>query len=178
MQKNNLLHKIPAGPNPPEEVYCLVEIPRGCTNKYEYHKKFAVFALDRVLYESVFYPCEYGLIPQTLTDDGDPLDIMVLSTFPTFPGCLIKARPVATLRLIDSGKQDDKVIAVPKDDPRFSHVKELKNLNPHFKKEIKNFWENYAELQTDKKIKIVGWQNAKSTCQLIQKAIENYQAQK
>jgi len=103
---------------------------------------------------------------------------MVLSTFPTFPGCLIKARPIATLRLIDSDRQDDKVIAVPKDDPRFSHVKELKDLNPHFKKEIKNFWENYAELQKEKKIKIVGWQNTKPTYQLIQKAIKNYQNQR
>lgn len=174
----NILKKLPPGPNPPKEVYCLVEIPRGCTNKYEYHKKFGIFILDRVLYESVFYPCEYGNVPQTSTEDGDPLDIMVLSTFPTFPGCLIIARPVGALRLLDSGRKDDKIIAVPRDDPRFDHIEDLENLTPHFKKEIRNFWENYAELQPGKKIEIVGWREAKAAYQLINDAIKNFKKRK
>lgn len=174
MNNNHLLKKIPPGPNPPKEIYCLVEIPRGCTNKYELHKEFNVFALDRVLYESVFYPCEYGLIPQTLADDNDPLDIMVLSTFPTFPGCLITTRPIGALKLQDSGEKDDKIIAVPRDDPRFDHIRQLEDLTPHFKKEIKNFWENYAELQAGKKIKIIGWEGLKFTHRLIEKSINNF----
>lgn len=174
MKYENILYRIPPGPNPPKEVYCLVEIPRGCTNKYEYHKKLGVFILDRVLYESVFYPCEYGVIPQTLTDDGDPLDIMVLSTFPTFPGCLIVSRPVGALRLLDSGRKDDKIIAVPRDDPRFDHVEDLEDLTPHFKKEIRNFWENYAELQPGKEIEVVGWRKPRTAYQLIKNAIKNY----
>ena len=178
MNSQNILHRVPTGPNPPKEVYCLVEIPRGCTNKYEYHKKLGIFFLDRVLYESVFYPCEYGLIPQTLTDDGDPLDIMVLSTFPTFPGCLITSRPIGALRLLDSNRKDDKIIAVPRDDPRFDHVEDLEDLTPHFKKEIRNFWENYAELQPGKEIKVLGWREAKAAYQLINNAIKNYKKKK
>jgi inorganic pyrophosphatase len=171
----NMLKAIPPGPNPPKEVYCLVEIPKGCTNKYEYHKKLGVFFLDRVLYESVFYPSEYGVIPRTLTDDGDPLDMMVLSTFPTFPGCLIICRPIAALRLLDSGRKDDKIIAVPRDDPRFDHVDSPEHLTPHLKKEIRNFWENYAELQPGKKIEIVGWRKKRTAYQLINNAIKNFQ---
>ena len=178
IDKNNILQRIPSGLKPPQEVYCLVEIPRGCTNKYEYHKKLGIFFLDRVLYESVFYPCEYGVIPQTLTDDGDPLDIMILSTFPTFPGCLISSRPIGALRLLDSGKKDDKIIAVPKHDPRFDHVEKLEDLAPHFKKEISNFWENYAELQSGKEIKIIGWREKKAAYQLIKNAIKNYKKKK
>ena len=172
---NNLLHRIIPGPKPPKEVYCLVEIPRGCTNKYEYHKKFGVFYLDRVLYESVFYPCEYGFIPQTLSEDGDPLDIMILSTYPTFPGCLITGRPVATLRLLDSGKKDDKIIAVPRDDPRYEQIENMEDLAPHFKKEIINFWENYAELQPGKNIKVIAWRDLTTSYQLIENAIKRYQ---
>lgn len=174
----NILKILPPGPNPPKEVYCLVEIPRGCTNKYEYHKKLGVFILDRVLYESVFYPCEYGVIPQTLTDDGDPLDIMVLSTFPTFPGCFVVSRPIGALRLLDSGRKDDKIIAVPRDDPRFDHIENLEDLTPHFKKEIRNFWENYAELQRGKEIKVIGWREVKSAYQLINDAIKKYKKQR
>lgn len=174
----SLIHTVPSGKNPPNVIYCLVEIPKGCSNKYEYDKKLEVFHLDRVLYEAVFYPTEYGVIPQTLNkEDKDPLDIMVLSTFPTFPGCLISCRPIGLLRMIDSGEEDDKVIAVPADDPRFEQIKDLSDLSTHFKKEIKNFWENYAELQPDKKIKVKGWGGSKTAKRLIKEAIKYYQQQ-
>jgi len=178
MKKNNLVHRLPAGENPPHEVNCLVEIPKGGTNKYEYDKKFGVFKLDRVLYEAVFYPTEYGIIPQTLNkEDGDPLDVMVLSTFSTFPGCVISCRPIGVLRLNDSGEEDNKIIAVPADDPRFEEIKDLNDLPVHTKKEIKNFWENYAELQPDKKIKIEGWSGKEKAHQLIKAAIKTYHKQ-
>ena len=102
MSKTSLVHLLPPGEKPPKEINCLVEIPKGGSNKYEYDKEYGVFKLDRVLYEAVFYPTEYGVIPQTLEDDGDPLDVMVLSTFPTFPGCVISCRPIGALRLVDS----------------------------------------------------------------------------
>lgn len=176
MNKNNLLHRLPSGENLPHEINCLVEIPKGGTNKYEYDKTLGVFKLDRVLYEAVFYPTEYGVIPQTLNkEDGDPLDVMVLSTFPTFPGCLISCRPIGVLRLVDSGEEDNKIIAVPADDPRFEEIKDLSDLPIHTKKEIKNFWENYAELQPDKKIKIKGWSGRQKAHQLIKTAIKTYQ---
>ena len=172
---DNLICSLPAGKNPPLEVNCLVEIPKGCTNKYEYDPGFKVFRLDRVLYEAVFYPAEYGLIPQTLNEeDGDPLDVMVLSTFPTFPGCLVSCRPIGVLRINDSGEIDNKILAVLADDPRFGEINDLDDLSAHAKKEIKNFWENYAELQPDKKIKIEGWSAKEKAHELIKKAIAAY----
>ena len=171
----NLFHTLPPGPKPPHEVYCLVEIPRGTSNKYEYDKKLGVFKLDRALYGSVFYPTEYGFIPKTWSaDDGDPLDIMVLSTFTTFPGCLLKARPIGLLRMIDSGEKDNKIVAVASDDPRFEKINDLSDLEPHFKKEVENFWENYAELQPDKKIEIEGWSGVKEAHKMIEEAIRSY----
>lgn len=172
---NNLLHSLPVGPNPPTEVYCLVEIPKGKTNKYEYDRDMGVFKLDRVLYEAVFYPAEYGIIPQTFNKaDDDPVDIMVLSSFPTFPGCLIACRPIGVIKMIDTGQADDKIIAVPTQDPRFEEIRELGDLTPHLKKELVNFWENYAELQTNKKIKIVGWGNKKAALNLIKESADYY----
>ncbi|MBM3205664.1 inorganic diphosphatase [Candidatus Shapirobacteria bacterium] len=179
MSKTNLVFTLPIGNNPPYEVNCLVEIPKGSTNKYEYDRDLEVFRLDRVLYEAVFFPAEYGNIPQTLNkEDGDPLDIMVLSTFPTFPGCLVTCRPIGVLKMIDSGEEDYKIIAVPANDPRFEEVKDLEDLTAHAKKEIKNFWENYVELQPDKKIKIEGWGRREKAHEIIEQAIKNFQNKK
>jgi inorganic pyrophosphatase len=173
---SNLFHNLPPGPNFPEEVYCLVEIDRGGSNKYEYDKELGVFRLDRALYGSVFYPTEYGFIPQTWSaDDGDPLDIMVLSTFPTFPGCLLKSRPIGLLKMTDSGRKDNKIIAAASDDPRFDEVKNLDDLEPHFKKEIENFWGNYSDLQPDKEIKVLGWSGVEKAYKIIEKANTDYQ---
>ena len=175
-QNHNLFHLISIGDNSPNEVNCMVEIPKGGTNKYEYEHHHGYFHLDRVLYEAVYYPTEYGIIPQTWNEkDKDPLDIMVLSSFSTFPGCVIKCRPIGVIRIKDTGEQDDKIIAVPVDDPRFSQIKELKDLPPHSKKEIENFWENYAEIQPDKRIKIEGWSEKKMAQAIIKKAAANYQ---
>ncbi len=178
MKKNthNLFHLISGGENPPRRINCLVEISKGGTNKYEYDHHDGFFYLDRVLYEAVYYPTEYGIIPRTWNEkDHDPLDIMVLSSFSTFPGCVIKCRPIGVLRVNDSGEQDDKIIAVPVDDPRFSEIRKLKDLPSHAKKEIENFWENYSELQPDKKIKIEGWGEKKAAHGLIKKALANYE---
>jgi inorganic pyrophosphatase len=173
MLESNLMHSLKIGKNFPSEVNCLVEIPRGCTNKYEYDEIMNVFRLDRVLFESIFYPTEYGMIPQTLNkQDGDPLDIMVFSTFPTFTGCLIPTRPIGILRLIDSGEDDYKVISVCANDPRFDDVKDLSDLSTHAKKEITNFWENYVELQKNKSIQIDGWSGKEKAHEAIRKAHE------
>ncbi len=163
---------ISIGPKPPEIVYCRVEIPRGGTNKYEYDHKNKVFVLDRVLYGTVFYPTEYGFIPQTLAKDNDPLDIMVISTFSTFPGCLIKARVIGALSINDTGVEDTKIISITPDDPRMSHIKNLNDVTPHFKKEIVDFWENYAKLQTDKETEIGDWIEKEQAFQIINQAIE------
>lgn len=175
MKLDNLYHQIPPGPKPPKEIYCLVEIPKGSSNKYEYKLEFGAFVLDRPLYSAVFFPTEYGIIPQTWAKDGDPLDVMVLSSFSTFSGCLLACRPIGALRINDSGEQDNKILAVPTTDPRFTQVHDLNDLSPHFKKEISNFWENYSELQPKKKIKIEGWSGKETAWEIIKQAIASYQ---
>ena len=172
--QNNLLFKVPPGPRPPDEIYGLVEIAKGTSNKYEYKEEWGAFFLDRVLYSAVFYPTEYGFVPGTwCPDDNDPLDIMIICSFPTFSGCLIKCRPIGALEMIDSGKIDTKIVAVACDDPKSIDIKVLEDLH-HLKKEIKNFWENYAELQPRKKIKVRGWQDKNQAKKIIKQAIKNF----
>lgn len=175
MNTKTIFDIIPPGPNPPKEVFCLVEIPKGSSNKFEYNREYGVFFLDRVLYGAVYFPTEYGIIPQTWSEDEDPLDVMVFSSFHTFPGCLLTCRPIGTLRMIDSGEQDNKIIAVPSKDPRFEKVQDLADIAPHLKKEIKNFWENYSELQPGKKIKVEGWSGKEAAWEIITSAVKNYQ---
>lgn len=160
-------------PNPPETVYCRVEIPKGGKNKYEFDHEKQSYVLDRVLHSTVFYPTEYGFIPETLAEDNDPLDIMVVSTFATFPGCLIRARVIGALNILDTGEKDTKIISIAPDDPRMEHIQTLDDLAPHFKCEIVDFWENYAKLQKDKKIEIGDWVEREQTYQIINQAIEN-----
>lgn len=175
MNGQNFFHQLPPGPKPPSEIYCFVEIPRGSSNKYEYNIETGAFLLDRVLYEAIFYPTEYGFIPQTWSEeDEDPLDIMVLSTQPTFPGCIIAAQPIGILKMVDSGERDYKIIAVPCNDPRLNYIKDLPEANPHFKKEIESFWKTYAQLEPRKKIKILGWGEVKKAHEVIEKAIKDY----
>src|SRR5690606_21528637 len=116
----HLWHELSHGDDAPEAINVVVEIPRGSRNKYEYDKESGAFFLDRVLYSPMHYPAEYGFVPQAYYDDGDPLDVLVLMNQPTFPGCVIEARPVAIFSMIDSGEGDDKILAVPTNDPYFA----------------------------------------------------------
>lgn len=128
-------------------VEATIEIPMGTQNKYEVDPKTRKIKLDRVLFSSVSYPSEYGFIENTLSGDGDPLDILVLSTFPTFPGCIIKGRVLGYLELIDNGDTDEKVITVNSTDPRFDHIQTLEDLPEHTIDEIKEFFKTYKHLQ-------------------------------
>jgi len=128
-------------------VEATIEIPMGTQNKYEVDPKTRKIKLDRVLSSSVSYPSEYGFIENTLSGDGDPLDILVLSTFPTFPGCIIKGRVLGYLELIDNGDTDEKVITVNSTDPRFDHIQTLEDLPEHTIDEIKEFFKTYKHLQ-------------------------------
>lgn len=171
----NLLHNIPAGKNPPEEIYVVVENPKGGKNKYEYDEELGVIKLDRVIYGTNCWPTDYGFIPQTWNpEDGDPLDVMILSTNGTFPGCVVAARPLGLIKLMDTGEKDDKIIAAPADDPRFDHLKSIDDLPDHHKKELTNFWETYVLLQPNKDIEVIGWGSAKEAKEMIKKAIEEY----
>ncbi|HEY4519808.1 MAG TPA: inorganic diphosphatase [Candidatus Paceibacterota bacterium] len=143
----NLWHDIPVGDGAPREVNAIIEIPNGSHNKYEIDKKTGLIKLDRANYSSAPYPFDYGFVPQTLWDDDDALDIVVLSTHPLLPGILVVVRPVAILSMIDGGDADHKVIGVPVEDRRFDDVRDLKDLNAHTLKEYVHFFETYKNLK-------------------------------
>nr|WP_199330555.1 inorganic diphosphatase [Microcoleus sp. FACHB-68] len=149
----------------------LVEIPAGSKNKYEFDKDLQAFALDRVLYSSVQYPYDYGFVPNTLADDGDPLDGMVLIDQPTFPGCVIAARPIGMLLMIDGGDHDEKILCVPDKDPRYSHIKSLQDVAPHRLDEIAEFFKTYKNLEK-KVTEIQGWQDVDQVMPLVEKCIK------
>jgi inorganic pyrophosphatase len=149
----------------------LIEIPAGSKNKYEFDKDLNAFALDRVLYSSVQYPYDYGFVPNTLADDGDPLDGMVIMDQPTFPGCVIAARPIGMLEMIDGGDRDEKILCVPDKDPRYSQVKSLKDIEPHRLEEIAEFFRTYKNLEK-KETEILGWKDINEVMPLVEKCIK------
>jgi inorganic pyrophosphatase len=141
----NMLHDIDPGAK--DAMNVIIEIPRESHNKYEIDKATGLIKLDRANYSSAAYPFDYGFVPQTLWDDGDALDVIVLTTYPLDVGVLVSARPVALLNMIDGGDADDKVIAVPVDDKRWDDVQDIKDLNAHTLKEIQHFFETYKQLK-------------------------------
>lgn len=143
----NLWHDVPLGEKVPEEFNAIIEIPKGSYNKYEVDKKTGLIALDRANYSYAPYPFDYGFAPQTLWEDGDPLDVVVLTTFPLAPGILVKVRPVAVIDMTDSGDSDYKIIAVPVDDKRWDDIQDLPDINSHSLKEFTHFFETYKILK-------------------------------
>ena len=154
----NLWTELSPGSDIPNVITAIIEIPKGSRNKYEYDKDIEAFALDRVLYSSVTYPADYGFIPQTLYDDGDPMDIMVLMEQPTFTGCVIEARPIGIMKMIDGGDKDYKILAVPVEDPKFDEVLDIGDVPSHLKEEISEFFKTYKNLE-GKKTEVLGWEN-------------------
>lgn len=150
-----------------------VEIPRGSRNKYEYDKARGVFRLDRVLFSSMHYPTDYGYIPDTLGGDGDPLDVLVLIQEPTFPGCLIEARPIGVLVMRDDKGEDEKILAVPVGDPRFARYHDLPDLAPHWQDEIAAFFSTYKNLE-GKAVELGGWEGASVAWRIIEEARKRY----
>jgi inorganic pyrophosphatase len=150
------------------EVEAIVEIPRGNRNKYEYDPSTGTLRLDRVLYSSVHYPGDYGLIVDTLGGDGDPLDVLILVEEPTFPGCRVRVRPIGALFMRDGGKLDTKILGVPTVDPRFSETHDLKDLPSHWLTEVKNFFEIYKVLE-GKTAALGDWQGRDAAIAEIQK---------
>jgi inorganic pyrophosphatase len=146
----NLWHDTPLGDNAPNEINVIVEIPRGSNNKYEIDKETGLIALNRANYSSASFPFDYGFAPQTLWEDNDPLDVIVLTTYPLHPGILVKVRPVAVIIMVDSGESDYKVLGVPVFDRRFEHVVDLEDLNPHTLREFTHFFETYKTLKDEK----------------------------
>lgn len=155
----------------------IIEIPKFSKNKYEIDKETGIIGLDRVMHTAQDYPFDYGFVPQTLFDDGDALDVVLVTTYPLAPGILVKARPVAIMEMIDGGERDDKVVAVPVDDPRFDNVKDLPDLNPHFVKEMSHFFETYKKVQ-NKSVTVGEWHGASKAHEAFERSRKMYQEKK
>lgn len=168
----NVLHDISWGESA-EKINVIIEINKGSKNKYEIDKETGIIALDRVLHSAQDYPFDYGFVPQTHWHDGDALDIVLLTTYPLFPGCLVEARPVAVVHMVDAGERDEKIIAVPTGDPRWNEVKDITDINPHTLKEIEHFFLTYKLVQK-KQVEITGISGKDVAVKAIQEAVELY----
>lgn len=166
-------HEVSVGKNPPEFVNGIIEIPRGSRAKYEIDKESGLIKLDRVIYASMYYPLNYGFIPQTLGEDHDPLDIVVLTQVAVVPGCLIPSNVIGVMRMIDRGEADDKIIAVAEQDASVSHIREINELPEYFRVELKHFFENYKTLE-NKKVVVDEFQSKDKAIEIIRQSIENY----
>src|SRR6476659_8083769 len=156
----------PIGRNAPQEVNAIVEIPKGSSNKYEFDLQYQVFFLDRVLYSPLYYPCDYGWIAGTLSEDGDPLDILILGSQPTFPGCVVAARPLGALAMKDEHGTDHKVLAVSCRDPRFQEALALEDVSSHLLREIEHFFRVYKDLE-EKETEVLGWVDLEQSYRII-----------
>ncbi len=167
----NLWHDIEAGKK--DSVNVIIEIPRGSKNKYEIDKETGLIALDRVAYTAQDFPFDYGFIPQTLWDDDDALDAIILTTYPLHPGILVRARIVALMNMVDDGDPDDKIIVVPTDDPRFEEIKDLEDINRHTLKEMEHFYSTYKNLQ-NKEVSVTGFKGGKEAQEAFKRACKLY----
>ena len=166
-------HDIPAGSNPPDQVTAVIEIPTNERNKYELDKELGIFRLDRVLFSAVQYPGDYGFLPRTLGDDADPLDVLVLLTIPVFTGCLVDVRPVGLFHLLDRGVPDEKVLAAAVGDPYSEGINDLKDIPPHYLREVEHFFRVYKDLEgtrTESK----GFEGAAAAHAAIRTAMDAY----
>ena len=173
----NLWEDLETGPDPPKEIYAVVECLKGERNKYEYEKDIPGVVLDRVLHSNVHYPSDYGFIPRSYYDDGDPFDVLVLVEDQTFPGCVIEARPVALMGMDDDGEKDDKVIAVPIEDPRYDHVTDLEDIPQQTLDEIREFFETYKNLEPGKETETLDFEDRQAAFDAIEHAQELYEEQ-
>src|SRR5690606_34787809 len=160
-----------------DTILVMVEIPRGSRNKYEYDPETGRIVLDRMLFSAVHYPADYGFIPETLAEDGDPLDALVLVGEATFPGCLIRAKPIGVFHMWDEKGPDDKILAVPVGDPQWSWASDLDDVPEHLLREITHFFQVYKDLE-HKKTKVGGWDNAEFARKVIREARERWEQQK
>lgn len=169
----NPWHNVSIGDDVPSVVQAIIEIPKGSRAKYELDKTTGMLRLDRVLFSSVFYPANYGFIPQTLGEDHDPLDILVLSQVDIRPLCIVRAKIVGVMRMIDQGEADDKIIAVATDDMSVGSINDISDLGEHFHSELRQFFEQYKQLE-DKTVLVEDFQDASTAKQILETAISDY----
>lgn len=168
------ISKLTAGKNPPEEINAFIEIPQGSSVKYELDKDSGVIFVDRFNYSSMSHPCNYGFIPQTLAEDGDPMDILIISVQPVMPGTVIPSRPIGMLEMEDEAGIDTKIIAVPteKVDPFNAKIKDISDLDPVMKKKIKHFFDHYKELEPGKWVKTKDFLGRTQALEAIKKSMK------
>ena len=168
---------LPVGDRSPEVFRAVIEIPKDGTQKFEYDKKLHVFKLDRNLHSPVHYPGDYGFIPSTLSEDGDPLDVLVLVVGPSFPGCVQEVRPIGLLEMLDQGILDEKVLAVGKNNPRYSNIWNYTDIYPHMLREITHFFSIYKDLE-GKRVEIKCWRDAAYARDKVVASTKAYQESK
>lgn len=169
----NPWHHVSPGDDLPQFVTGIIEIPKGSRAKYELDKQSGLLRLDRVLYSSVYYPANYGFIPQSYCDDNDPLDILVLSQIEFTPLCIVRAKVIGVMRMTDQGEADDKIIAVAADDVSVNYVSEIDELPPHFVKELRHFFEEYKTLE-QKKVSVEEFQSKDVAEKIVLKSLADY----
>jgi inorganic pyrophosphatase len=170
-------HGIDPGKNAPDCVKCVIEIPKGSKGKYELDKNTGLLKLDRVLFSSVHYPANYGFIPQTYCDDYDPLDILVICSIDVYPMCIVDAKVIGVMEMIDGDERDDKIIAVAQNDMSVNYIKDLSELPPHTIVELKRFFEDYKMLE-HKNVKVQQFMNRERAYEIVIESMNLYQAKK
>ena len=168
-------HDVSIGKEAPHNVTGIIEIPKNCRAKYELDKESGMLILDRVLYSSINYPANYGFIPQTYCDDGDPLDILVLSQIAIVPMCLVEAKVIGVMRMLDGGEMDDKIIAVAQNDMSVNHINDIWELPAHLIKELRSFFEDYKKLE-NKSVVVEDFQGKAIALEVVTQSIADYQA--
>jgi len=170
----NAWHDVEVGERFPDEFPCVIEIPKGGHTKYELDKKTGLLYLDRVLHSAVYYPANYGLVPRTYWDDGDPMDILVLGQDPVVPLCILKARPVGVMDMIDRDQEDAKIIAVHADDPSVAHFQDLSELPRHTLDELRRFFEDYKKLEHDASVTVERFMGREDAHRMLRRAAKLY----
>ena len=167
------LNNIPLGKDAPEKFNVIIEIPRGSSNKYEIDKETGLIRLDRVMYSPVYYPLDYGFLPETHWHDGDPVDALVLTTHPLLPGVLVEVKPIGMLEMTDDGDRDEKIVCVATKDPRYAEFNDITDLGEHMRKEIAHFYEVYKQLQ-GKHVEVLSWKGKDDAKAAVKEGMELY----
>ncbi|MEM6726032.1 MAG: inorganic diphosphatase [Bacteroidota bacterium] len=170
----NPWHHVQAGDDTPDIVNGIIEIPKNTRAKYELDKASGLLKMDRVIYSSMYYPANYGFIPKTYCDDDDPLDILILSQITVVPMCIVSAKVIGVMRMLDDGEMDDKIIAVAENDMSVNHINDISELPTHFMKELRNFFEDYKKLE-NKTVEVEDFQNAELAKTIVKQALIDYQ---